>query len=92
MSETGREAAHHHEERLHALDLLRAVAMFLGIVLHVAVSFMVIRLPWLIHDTRRNVGFDVLAGAIHGFRMQVFFFLAPALAEVGSARVSPAAR
>ena len=89
MSETGREAAHHHEERLHALDLLRAVAMFLGIVLHAAVSFMVIRLPWLIHDTRRNVGFDVLAGAIHGFRMQVFFFLAGFFAHLLWLRLGP---
>jgi glucans biosynthesis protein C len=76
MSEMDREASHSHEERLHALDLLRAAAMFLGIVLHAAVSFIVTPFPWLVHDARRSYVFDVLLAAIHGFRMQVFFFLA----------------
>lgn len=76
MSEVDREASHAHEERLHALDLLRAAAMFLGIVLHAGISFIVSPFPWLVHDARRSFVFDVLLAAIHGFRMQVFFFLA----------------
>lgn len=71
-----REAPHAHEERLHALDLLRATAMFLGIVLHGAFSFIVTPFDWPAHDARRSFVFDVLIGAIHGFRMQLFFFLA----------------
>ena len=71
-----RDASYAHEERLHALDLLRAVAMFLGIVLHGAFSFIVASFPWPVHDARRSFAFDVLLGAIHGFRMQLFFFLA----------------
>ena len=66
----------HREERLHALDNLRAVAMLLGIVLHAALSFMTLPIPWIARDVSRNFGFDVLVGFIHGFRMQLFFFLA----------------
>jgi glucans biosynthesis protein C len=63
-------------ERLHALDGLRAVAMLLGIVLHAGMSFTTIDVPWPAHDVRAGHGFDALVGLIHGFRMQVFFFLA----------------
>ena len=64
------------EERIHALDNLRAVAMWLGIVLHAGISFMVFQSPWPVRDVARHWSFDVLVGAIHGFRMQLFFFLA----------------
>ena len=64
------------EERIHALDNLRAVAMWLGIVLHGGISFMLLESPWPVRDVARHWSFDVLVGAIHGFRMQLFFFLA----------------
>lgn len=64
------------EERIHALDNLRAVAMWLGIVLHAGISFMLLETPWPVRDVARHWSFDVLVGAIHGFRMQLFFFLA----------------
>ncbi len=63
-------------ERLHALDNLRAAAMFLGIVLHGAVSFTTFPIPWPVKDVSGGQGFDALLGFIHGFRMQVFFLLA----------------
>ena len=63
-------------ERLHALDSLRATAMLLGIVLHAAASLALVPFPWPIRDVSANAGFDALLGFIHGFRMQVFFFLA----------------
>ena len=63
-------------ERLHALDSLRASAMLLGIVLHAAIPFVTIYIDWPAHDVMANRGFDGLVGFIHGFRMQVFFFLA----------------
>jgi len=66
----------HREERLHALDNLRAVAMLLGIVLHAALSFMTLPIPWIARDVSRSFGFDAMVGLIHGFRMQLFFFLA----------------
>ena len=72
----GRAAGAAREERIHALDNLRAVAMWLGIVLHAGISFMLLESPWPVRDVARHWSFDVLVGAIHGFRMQLFFFLA----------------
>ncbi len=66
----------HGGERLHALDNLRAVMMWLGIVLHVAVIYMVVPLhmPW--HDTQTSGFADFLVLLIHNFRMPLFFILA----------------
>jgi peptidoglycan/LPS O-acetylase OafA/YrhL len=64
-------------ERFHGLDSLRALAMLLGVYLHGAISFMTIDIPmWAAQDARRHWVFDVSIGAIHGFRMQLFFMLA----------------
>jgi peptidoglycan/LPS O-acetylase OafA/YrhL len=63
-------------ERFHALDSLRAVAMFLGIVLHAGLSFSTVPIPWVVHDAGRQAAFDILLGSIHGFRMPLFFFIA----------------
>lgn len=64
------------EERLHALDNLRAIAMLLGIVLHAALSFMTLPIPWVARDVSASFGFDMMVGLIHGFRMQLFIFIA----------------
>jgi peptidoglycan/LPS O-acetylase OafA/YrhL len=66
----------HSPERLHALDSLRATAMLLGIVLHAGLSLSTLPVPWPAHDVQAGPGFDLMLGFIHGFRMQVFFFLA----------------
>ncbi len=63
-------------ERLHALDSLRAVAMFLGIVLHATLAYTTLPVLWAVQDAYESRGFDTLIGFIHGFRMQVFFFIA----------------
>jgi surface polysaccharide O-acyltransferase-like enzyme len=62
--------------RLHALDNLRALMMWLGIVLHVAAIYMagVPVLPW--RDEQRTRVADFLMAFIHSFRMPVFFILA----------------
>jgi glucans biosynthesis protein C len=63
--------------RLHALDNLRALMMWLGIVLHVAVIYVVTPLPnipW--HDPQTTPIADLLLGFIHAFRMPMFFILA----------------
>ena len=62
--------------RLYALDNLRAVMMWLGVVLHVAVIYMVAPspLPW--HDNQSSEMADILVALIHSFRMPVFFILA----------------
>jgi glucans biosynthesis protein C len=63
--------------RLHALDNLRAIMMWLGIVLHVCALHMAVdhtQLPML--DRERTLVADVAAIVIHAFRMPVFFILA----------------
>ncbi len=63
-------------QRLHALDNLRAIMMWLGIVLHVAVIHIVGRsmIPWRDPETTRSA--DFMVAFIHAFRMPVFFILA----------------
>lgn len=62
--------------RNHALDNLRAIMMWLGIVLHVAVNHMAAptMLPW--RDRLTSTWVDLLVLLIHAFRMPVFFMLA----------------
>ena len=59
--------------RRHDLDALRAIAMLLGIVLHSALSFAPI--PWSVSDSQQSGLFGILFGAIHGFRMPLFFLI-----------------
>ena len=63
-------------QRLHALDNLRALMMWLGIVLHVAINHLTVAspLPW--RDPRTSPVADLLLLFIHSFRMPVFFVLA----------------
>ncbi|HEY0845844.1 MAG TPA: acyltransferase family protein [Noviherbaspirillum sp.] len=63
-------------QRYHSLDNLRAIMMWLGIVLHVAVNHLVENdspLPW--RDTARSEFADLTLVFIHVFRMPVFFIL-----------------
>ncbi|QNK70208.1 acyltransferase family protein [Variovorax sp. PAMC26660] len=64
-------------QRLHALDNLRALMMWLGIVLHVAINHLTLAdspLPW--RDPKTSPVADLLLIFIHSFRMPVFFVLA----------------
>lgn len=63
-------------ERLHALDNLRAVMMWLGIVLHVAANHLTgpSPLPW--RDRALSPWADLITAVIHAFRMPVFFIVA----------------
>lgn len=64
-------------ERYHAVDALRALAMFLGVVLHAALGYMVQSNPFTPRmDPSRSAAFDVGVSLIHGFRMQLFFLVA----------------
>jgi len=78
------------EERLHALDNLRAIAMLLGIVLHAGISFMTLNFGWVARDASRHWSFDLMIGLIHGFRMQLFFFLAGFFARLLHERLGAA--
>lgn len=65
------------DQRLHALDNLRAIMMWLGIVLHAAAAYAVADqtpIPW--RDEQRTLAADLSMAFIHAFRMPVFFILA----------------
>lgn len=65
-------------ERFYDLDALRAMAMFLGIVLHSSVFALPEAKPiWPIHDpaARGDRTYLLAIETIHGFRMPVFFLL-----------------
>lgn len=65
------------DERLHGLDSLRAIAMFLGVVLHGLCSYIVMPLsPWPVRDLNDGPGFTALFYLLHGCRLHVFFLLA----------------
>lgn len=68
--------AHTPPQRLHALDNLRALMMWLGIVLHVAINHLTVDspLPW--RDPKTSPVANLLLIFIHSFRMPVFFVLA----------------
>ena len=59
--------------RRYDLDALRAFAMFLGIVLHAALSFT--PMIWYVRDVQQSGLLELLIDAIHGFRMPVFFVM-----------------
>jgi glucans biosynthesis protein C len=63
-------------ERLHALDLVRAAALLLGVVFHAALPFMADYELWLALDQERSRPITWLAFALHTFRMTTFFLLA----------------
>jgi peptidoglycan/LPS O-acetylase OafA/YrhL len=67
------------EARFGALDALRGAAMFLGVCLHAAVSYMTGRMPglvWGTYDSTTSPFFDLLFWWLHSWRLPVFFFLA----------------
>ena len=64
-------------DRYHALDALRGFAMLLGVLLHAAIPYVTISVPfWPVQDSRGHPAFDLFLFAVHDFRMQVFFLLA----------------
>lgn len=64
-------------DRLHGLDALRAIAMFLGVVLHAAIAYKIVAIPTWPHDTAStNYTWDYLYSFIHSFRMPLFYLIA----------------
>src|SRR6187551_1936395 len=63
-------------ERVHALDLVRALALLFGIVFHAALSLLPGYELWLVMDQARSWPVAWLAFALHSFRMTTFFLLA----------------
>jgi peptidoglycan/LPS O-acetylase OafA/YrhL len=67
------------QERLHALDAVRAFALLLGIFFHAAMSFIDVEvesLHWAIADDSQSSMLLLFVGVSHMFRMALFFFIA----------------
>ncbi|MBI4663059.1 MAG: acyltransferase family protein [Verrucomicrobia bacterium] len=77
-------------DRVHAMDGLRAFAMLLGILLHAAMPFMTFDVPWDVRHRGRHLIFDAFVGAVHPFRMQLFFLIAGFFADMLYRRLGPA--
>ena len=63
-------------DRLHALDALRAFALFLGIYFHASLSYMPGLDEWVVTDSSTGPVIWLLSGFSHLFRMSLFFFIA----------------
>ena len=61
-------------QRYHALDALRAYAMFLGVILHASMAY-IPNVPWGSHDPAAVDWVGLILLGIHGFRMQLFFVI-----------------
>jgi glucan biosynthesis protein C len=59
------------------MDALRAIAMLLGIVLHVTIAYRLTpAFPWPADDKVHSIFYDYLYLFLHSFRMQLFFLIA----------------
>lgn len=67
---------HTQNERLHALDAVRALALLLGIVLHASMSFLPGPQIWASQDVAGGEGFSFAFLIPHIFRLTLFFFIA----------------
>jgi ABC-type multidrug transport system ATPase subunit/peptidoglycan/LPS O-acetylase OafA/YrhL len=71
------------QERLHALDAVRAFALLSGVVLHATMSFF---LPIPAHDVSQSATLNVVFFLIHTWRMTTFFIVAGLFARLVIAR------
>ena len=61
--------------RFHELDALRAFAMLLGVVLHASLFLVTKDWPVVADEISKDLPYDDIVLAIHGFRMPIFFLL-----------------
>jgi peptidoglycan/LPS O-acetylase OafA/YrhL len=67
------------QDRLHALDAVRAFALLLGVFFHATMSFITSyasNLHWAIADNSQSMVLLSFVGITHVFRMSLFFFIA----------------
>ncbi|MBP1650970.1 MAG: conserved rane protein of unknown function, partial [Bacteroidetes bacterium] len=64
-------------QRINSMDALRALAMFLGVVLHAVMAYTITPFENFYHDPHYSSGaYDVIFFVIHTFRMQLFYLIA----------------
>lgn len=67
----------HHDDRLHYMDNLRALAMLAGVVFHAALAYSpLVHNYWAAADAGGSAWIDVVAWFVHLFRMPLFFVIA----------------
>ena len=64
------------DQRMHDLDVVRTIALMMGIVFHGALSFMPIFIGWAVMDVSTSDIIPMLVLISHAFRMPLFFMLA----------------
>lgn len=74
-------------DRIHSLDAVRAIAMFLGIFLHAALPYSLPGFRWPIFDSSRSLPLTLVLFALHAFRMPAFFLVAGFFARELHARL-----
>ena len=62
------------QKRLHQLDMLRGLLMFLGVAIHAALAYTTEK-TWLINDSDHHLFFDYFVFWVNVFRMPAFYFL-----------------
>ena len=62
--------------RLEYLDVVRALALILGVVFHASLSFMPIFIGWAVMDVSTSSAVTIFMLISHSFRMPLFFLLA----------------
>ncbi len=63
--------------RYHGLDILRSLALILGLFFHASIPFTEIPIPlWIIHYESKSWVYDTILMGTHSFRMPLFFILA----------------
>ena len=63
-------------QRMHDIDVLRTIAVMMGIVFHGALSFMPSFIGWAVMDVSTSSAIPALVVISHSFRMPLFFMLA----------------
>ena len=70
------------QERYHGIDLVRSVAMLLGLVIHVSIFFMDDQHPMVVGERYTDPVNRLVVEFIHLFRMQLFILLAGFFAQL----------
>ena len=70
------------EPRYYGLDLVRSIAMLLGIVIHTSIYFMDDQVIWMRKEHFTDPLNQMVVEFIHLFRMQLFFLLAGFFAQM----------
>ena len=64
-------------QRYHGLDVLRSLALILGLFFHASIPFSENPFPlWIIYYENKNWVYDTIMVSTHSFRMPLFFLLA----------------